>query len=83
MILLLYTAPPLDDILYVKYIKILITQDIFQSSLTKQLGEQVSRNHMLHRAPFLWENLSLEYKFKNYLNIFKREIKKWKGENCS
>ena len=35
-----------------------------------------------YRAPFLWANLPPEYKLANSLNIFKRKIKKWKGENC-
>ena len=34
-----------------------------------------------HRAPFLWANLRPEYKLANSLNIFKRKIKNWKGEN--
>ena len=34
------------------------------------------------RAPFLWANLPLEYKLANSLNIFKRKIRNWKGENC-
>ena len=36
-----------------------------------------------YRAPFLWANLPPEYKLANSLNIFKRKIKNWKGENCS
>ena len=43
-------------------------------------------NHSLetisYRAPFLWENLPLEYKLANSSNIFKRKIKNWKKENC-
>ena len=35
-----------------------------------------------YRAPFLWANLPPEYKLANSLNIFKRKIKNWKGENC-
>ena len=35
-----------------------------------------------YRAPFLWANLPSEYKLANSLNIFKRKIKNWKGENC-
>ena len=35
-----------------------------------------------YRAPFLWANLPPEYRLKNSLNIFKRKIKNWKGENC-
>ena len=35
-----------------------------------------------YRAPFLWPNLPLEYKLGNSLNIFKRKIRNWKGENC-
>ena len=35
-----------------------------------------------YRAPFLWANLPPEYKLANSLNIFKRRIKKRKGENC-
>ena len=35
-----------------------------------------------YRTPFLWANLPPEYKFENSLNIFKRKIKNWKGENC-
>ena len=35
-----------------------------------------------YTAPFLWTNLPPEYKLANSLNIFKRKIKKWKGENC-
>ena len=34
-----------------------------------------------YKTPFLLANLLPEYKFANYLNIFKRKIKKWKGEN--
>ena len=34
------------------------------------------------RAPFLWANLPPENKLVNSLNIFKRKIKKCKGENC-
>ena len=32
-------------------------------------------------TPFLLANLPPECKFANYLNIFKRKIKNWKGEN--
>ena len=35
-----------------------------------------------YRAPFLWANLSPKYKLANSLDIFKRKIKNWKGENC-
>ena len=35
-----------------------------------------------YRAPFLWRNLPPEYKLAISLNIFKRKIKIWKGENC-
>ena len=36
-----------------------------------------------YRAPFFWGgNLPPEYKLINSLNIFKRKIKNWKGENC-
>ena len=35
-----------------------------------------------YRPPFLWANLPTEYKVANSLNIFKRKIKNWKGENC-
>ena len=35
-----------------------------------------------YRAPFLGEKLTPEYKPANSLNIFKRKIKNWKGENC-
>ena len=35
-----------------------------------------------YRAPFLWASLPPEYKLENSLNIFKRKIKNWKGENC-
>ena len=35
-----------------------------------------------YRASLLWTNLPLEYKLQNSLNIFKRKIKNWKGENC-
>ena len=35
-----------------------------------------------YRAPFLWANLPPEYKLPNSVNIFKRKIKIWKGENC-
>ena len=35
-----------------------------------------------YRAPFLRANLPPEYKLANSLNIFKRKIKNWKGENC-
>ena len=35
-----------------------------------------------YRAHFLWVNLPPEYKLGNSLNIFKREIRNWKGENC-
>ena len=35
-----------------------------------------------YRARFPWENLPPEYKLANSLNIFKRKIKNWKGENC-
>ena len=34
-----------------------------------------------YETPFLLANLPPEYKFANYLNIFKRKIKNWKGEN--
>ena len=34
-----------------------------------------------YRAPFLLEYLPPEYKLANSLNVFKREIKNWKGEN--
>ena len=34
-----------------------------------------------YKTPFLLANLPPEYKFANYLNIFKRKIKNWKGEN--
>ena len=36
-----------------------------------------------YRAPFLWVNLPPEYKLASSLNIFKRKIENWKGENCS
>ena len=32
-------------------------------------------------TPFLLANLPPEYKFANYLNIFNRKIRNWKGEN--
>ena len=35
-----------------------------------------------YRVPFLCANLPPEYKLANSLNIFKRKIKNWKGENC-
>ena len=35
-----------------------------------------------YRAPFLWANHPPEYKLAKSLNIFKRKIKNWKGENC-
>ena len=35
-----------------------------------------------YSAPFLWAKLAPEYKLANSLNIFKRKIKNWKGENC-
>ena len=35
-----------------------------------------------YRASLLWANLLPEYKLENSLNIFKRKIKTWKGENC-
>ena len=35
-----------------------------------------------YRAPFLWANLPPEYKLANSLNVLKRKIKNWKGENC-
>ena len=35
-----------------------------------------------YRATFLWANLPPQYKPANFLNIFKRKIKKWKGKNC-
>ena len=35
-----------------------------------------------YRAPVLWANLPPEYKLPNSVNIFKRKIKIWKGENC-
>ena len=35
-----------------------------------------------YRATFLWQNLPPEFKLPNSLNIFKREIKNWKRENC-
>ena len=34
-----------------------------------------------YKTPFLLANLPPEYKFANYLNIFKRKIKNWKREN--
>ena len=34
-----------------------------------------------YRVPFLWLNIPPEYKLANSLNIFKRNIKNWKGEN--
>ena len=34
-----------------------------------------------YRTPFLFANLLPEYKFVNSLNIFKRKITNWKGEN--
>ena len=36
-----------------------------------------------YRAPFIWSNLSPEYKLANSLNIFKSKTKNWKGENCT
>ena len=35
-----------------------------------------------YSASLLWTNLPPEYKLENSLNIFKRKIKNWKGENC-
>ena len=35
-----------------------------------------------YRETFLWANLLPEYKLANSLDIFKRKIKNWKGENC-
>ena len=35
-----------------------------------------------YRAPFLWANLPQEYKLADSLNIFRRKIRNWKGENC-
>ena len=37
---------------------------------------------LCYRAPFLWSNLQPECKLANSLNIFKRKINNWKGENC-
>ena len=37
---------------------------------------------MCYGAPFILANLPPEYKLANSLNIFKRKIKNWKGENC-
>ena len=37
---------------------------------------------LCYRAAFLWVNLTPEYKLAYSLNIFKRKIKNWKGENC-
>ena len=34
-----------------------------------------------YKTPFLLANLPAEYKFANYLNMFKRKITSWKGEN--
>ena len=34
------------------------------------------------KNPFLWANLPPKYKLAKSLNIFKRKIKNWKGENC-
>ena len=34
-----------------------------------------------YRTLFLWANLPPEYKLVNALNIFKRKIRNWKGEN--
>ena len=35
-----------------------------------------------YRVPFVFENLSTEHKLANYLNIFKRKVKNWKGGIC-
>ena len=34
-----------------------------------------------YKTLFLLANLPPKYKFANYLNIFKRKINNWKGEN--
>ena len=36
-----------------------------------------------YTAAFFWENLPPEYKLANSLNIFKKNPKNWKQENCS
>ena len=34
------------------------------------------------QSTFLWANIPPEYKLANSINIFKRKLKNWKGENC-
>ena len=48
-----------------------------ESRRTKNYGFET----ICYRAPFLWANLPQEYKFANSLNILKRKMKNWKGEN--
>ena len=70
--------------LYLKYVKTPITQDIFKS-LSNETRQTVNYGieTIYYRVPFLWANLPPVYKLEKSLNIFKRKIKNWKGENCS
>ena len=76
-----YTAPPIMPSLFEIHRNSDSTRHFQVLSNKSRRTVNYALETICYRTPFLLVNLPPEYKFTNSLNIFKRKIKNWKGEN--